>query len=56
LAKKPNYNFEKSRKEQERKRKKEEKRRRKLENSENRTPESSGYDQDGNPVPPPTEP
>jgi sortase (surface protein transpeptidase) len=41
LAKKPNYNFEKSRKEQDRKKKKEEKRQRKLEASRERREEPS---------------
>jgi hypothetical protein len=41
LAKKPNYNFEKNRREQDRKKKKEEKRLRKLENSRGESPESS---------------
>ena len=35
MAKKPNYNFEKNRREQDRKKKQEEKRLRKLENSRN---------------------
>jgi hypothetical protein len=39
LAKKPNYNFEKNRREQEKKKKKEEKRLRRLENSRNGTAE-----------------
>jgi len=39
LAKKPNYNFEKNRKEQDRKKKKEEKRLRRLENSRRDEPQ-----------------
>jgi hypothetical protein len=42
LAKKPNYNLEKNRREQDRKKKKEEKRLRKLENSRNGTAEPDG--------------
>lgn len=42
LAKKPNYNFEKNRREQEKKKKKEEKRLRRLENSRNGSTESAG--------------
>jgi hypothetical protein len=51
LPKKPNYNFEKSRKEQERKKKKEEKRQRKLENSRNNPDEPLPENQYGNPAP-----
>lgn len=46
LAKKPNYNFEKNRREQDRKKKKEEKRLRKLENSRNNAPDPVGDDPD----------
>jgi hypothetical protein len=42
LAKKPNYNLEKNRREQDRKKKKEEKRLRKLENSRNDQSEPQG--------------
>jgi len=42
LAKKPNYNFEKNRREQDRKKKQEEKRLRKLENSRRNTAETEG--------------
>ena len=52
LAKKPNYNFEKSRKEQDRKKKKEEKRLRKLENSSRRDAEPSLDLQDQRAAPP----
>lgn len=51
LPKKPNYNFEKSRKEQERKKKKEEKRQRKLENSKHNPDEPLPDNQYGNPAP-----
>ena len=51
LAKKPNYNFEKNRREQDRKKKKEEKRLRKLENSRNDSAEPAGDDPDAGPVP-----
>ena len=53
LAKKPNYNFEKSRKEQERKKKKEEKRLRRLENSRSNQDELPPEDPNGSPAPPP---
>jgi hypothetical protein len=52
LAKKPNYNFEKSRKEQERKKKKEEKRQRKLEASRERREEPSADGQVTDDAPP----
>ena len=52
MAKKPNYNLEKNRREQDRKKKKEEKRLRKLENSRNDSAEPSGDDPDGSVVPP----
>jgi hypothetical protein len=52
LAKKPNYNLEKNRREQDRKKKKEEKRLRKLENSRNDRAEPSGDDLDERAVPP----
>jgi hypothetical protein len=52
LAKKPNYNFEKNRKEQERKKKKEEKRLRRLENSRNAPDEASSDDPHMGQVPP----
>jgi len=52
LAKKPNYNFEKSRKEQERKKKKQEKRQRKLENSRNNADEPLTDSPDEIPPPP----
>ena len=52
MAKKPNYNFEKSRKEQDRKKKKEEKRLRKLENSSRRDAEPSLDLQDQRAAPP----
>ena len=52
LPKKPNYNFEKNRKEQERKKKKEEKRLRKLENAADRSAEPSMFNEDGSPAPP----
>ncbi|HXD22743.1 MAG TPA: hypothetical protein VN613_05235 [Gemmatimonadaceae bacterium] len=42
MAKKPNYNLEKNRREQDRKKKQEEKRLRKLENSRRSAAESSG--------------
>lgn len=42
MAKKPNYNFEKNRREQEKKKKKEEKRLRRLENSRNASAEPTG--------------
>jgi hypothetical protein len=42
LAKKPNYNFEKNRREQDRKNKQEEKRLRKLENSRRSADEQAG--------------
>ena len=47
MAKKPNYNFEKNRKEQERKKKKEEKRLRRLENSRSQREEPQLVFQDG---------
>ena len=53
MAKKPNYNFEKSRKEQERKKKKEEKRLRRLENSRSNQDELPPEDPNGSPAPPP---
>ena len=52
LAKKPNYNLEKNRREQDRKKKKEEKRLRKLDSSRNDSPEPSGDDLDERAVPP----
>jgi hypothetical protein len=52
LAKKPNYNFEKSRKEQDRKKKKEEKRQRKLEASRERREEPSADGQVTGDAPP----
>jgi hypothetical protein len=52
LAKKPNYNFEKNRREQDRKKKKEEKRLRRLENSRNETVEPSGDDLEAGSAPP----
>ena len=52
LAKKPNYNFEKNRREQDRKKKKEEKRLRKLENSRNDAPEPAGDGPDSGEAPP----
>ena len=53
LAKKPNYNFEKNRREQDRKKKQEEKRLRKLENSrQNTEPPAEEF---GDDVAPPTE-
>jgi hypothetical protein len=52
LAKKPNYNLEKNRREQDRKKKKEEKRLRKLENSRNDSAEPSENDPDGGAEPP----
>lgn len=52
LAKKPNYNFEKNRKEQERKKKKEEKRLRRLENSRSQRDEPQLDLQDGSGAPP----
>jgi hypothetical protein len=51
LAKKPNYNLEKNRREQDRKKKKEEKRLRKLENRGEQA-EPSDEDSDGGTVPP----
>jgi len=50
VAKKPNYNFEKNRKEQDRKKKKEEKRLRRLENSRRDEPQLEL--QDGSNAPP----
>ena len=52
LAKKPNYNLEKNRREQDRKKKKEEKRLRKLENSRNDSAEPSLDDHDASEAPP----
>ncbi len=52
LAKKPNYNFEKNRREQDRKKKKEEKRLRKLENSRNDAAEPTGNDLEERAAPP----
>ena len=52
LAKKPNYNLEKNRREQDRKKKKEEKRLRKLENSRNDSAEPSLEDPDQTDAPP----
>jgi hypothetical protein len=52
LAKKPNYNFEKNRKEQERKKKKEEKRQRRLENSRSSPDEIPANDPHTGQVPP----
>jgi hypothetical protein len=52
LAKKPNYNFEKNRREQDRKKKQEEKRLRKLENSRRDSTEPSGDDAEDGAVPP----
>jgi hypothetical protein len=54
LAKKPNYNFEKNRREQDRKKKKEEKRLRRLENSRGHAEEPVGDEPDPN-APPPAE-
>jgi len=50
LAKKPNYSFEKNRREQDRKKKKEEKRQRKLENSRNEADEPATADPDAGPA------
>jgi hypothetical protein len=52
LAKKPNYNLEKNRREQDRKKKKEEKRLRKLENSKHESAEPSGDETDEDAAPP----
>ena len=52
LAKKPNYNLEKNRREQDRKKKKEEKRLRKLENSRSDSAEPSGDAPDESTAPP----
>lgn len=52
LAKKPNYNLEKNRREQDRKKKQEEKRLRKLENSRNNQPDEPNDDPDAGTVPP----
>jgi hypothetical protein len=52
LAKKPNYNLEKNRREQDRKKKQEEKRLRKLENSRRDSAESSGDESAEGTVPP----
>jgi hypothetical protein len=52
LAKKPNYNFEKNRKEQDRKKKKEEKRLRRLENTRGQREEPQLDLQDGSGAPP----
>jgi hypothetical protein len=52
LAKKPNYNFEKNRREQDRKKKKEEKRLRRLENSRSDRTEPPDSDPDAGAVPP----
>jgi hypothetical protein len=49
VAKKPNYNFEKNRREQEKKRKKEEKRLRRLENSDRRPDDQADGDADAMP-------
>lgn len=51
LAKKPNYNLEKNRREQDRKKKKEEKRLRKLENSRSDQAEPSLEDPDSGEAP-----
>jgi hypothetical protein len=56
LAKKPNYNFEKNRREQDRKKKKEEKRLRRLENSRNGHAEPEGDDSGADVMPPADEP
>jgi hypothetical protein len=52
LAKKPNYNFEKNRREQDRKKKKEEKRLRRLENSRSQSEEPAGDNPDLEAIPP----
>jgi hypothetical protein len=52
LARKPNYNFEKNRREQDRKKKKEEKRLRRLENSRNQAAEPPAEAPDLNATPP----
>jgi hypothetical protein len=52
LAKKPNYNLEKNRREQDRKKKKEEKRLRKLENSRSDSGEPQGDEPEDGSDPP----
>jgi hypothetical protein len=52
LAKKPNYNFEKNRREQDRKKKKEEKRLRRLENSRSQAEEPASDSPDLDAIPP----
>ena len=52
MAKKPNYNFEKNRREQDRKKKKEEKRLRRLENSRNGSAEPMGDEPEESAAPP----
>jgi hypothetical protein len=52
LAKKPNYNLEKNRREQDRKKKQEEKRLRKLENARRDSMEPSGDESGEGEVPP----
>jgi hypothetical protein len=52
LAKKPNYNLEKNRREQDRKKKKEEKRLRRLENSRGGSAEAGSDEPDDAPAPP----
>jgi len=52
LAKKPNYNLEKNRREQDRKKKQEEKRLRKLENARRESGEPSGDELDESAAPP----
>lgn len=52
MAKKPNYNFEKNRREQDRKKKQEEKRLRKLENSRRNAAEAEGEPFEGTVLPP----
>jgi len=53
LAKRPNYNFEKNRREQERKKRREEKRLRKLENSRNERAAEAAMEFDPDAAPPP---
>ncbi len=52
MAKKPNYNFEKNRREQDRKKKKEEKRLRRLENSRSQAEEPTSDSPDLDAIPP----
>jgi hypothetical protein len=52
LAKKPNYNFEKNRREQDRKKKKEEKRLRRLENSRSQAEEPASDSPELDAIPP----